>query len=105
VSLRRPQDHAAALRVESGASVLDAELMAERASSLGRSGREVERALAGLEAAAPGSPARPGLLRAAAAAVWSYFVQREACGLVDHTQAVELYRIPGAVLARLGAVE
>jgi hypothetical protein len=100
-----PKTHATGLRVESGASVLDAELMAERASSLGRSGREVERALANLEAAAPESSARPALLHAAADAVWRYFVQREACGLLDHTQVVELYRIPGAVLARLGVVE
>jgi hypothetical protein len=105
VSLRKPHNQATALRVESSASVLEAELMAERASALGRSGREVERSLASLEAAAPSSPARPALLRAAVDAVWRYFVQREACGLLDHTQAVEHYRIPSAVLARLGAAE
>jgi hypothetical protein len=30
-------------------------------------------------------------------------VQREACGLIDHTRAIADYRIPREVLAKVGA--
>jgi hypothetical protein len=45
------------------------------------------------------------LVKGAARAVWKYFVQREACGMRDHREAIRLYGIPGEVLVRLGAIE
>ena len=89
-------------------NVLEAELVAEKASSLGHHGRKVEQALAALRAfdAAPGEAAdRTKLVRRAAHDVWAFFVQREACGLRDQKQIIKDYGIPGEVLVRLGAIE
>jgi len=80
---------------------LAAEMMSEQASNLGRMGRNVERTLADLAAASPET--RPARLDAAADAVWRYFIQREVAGVRNHAPAIADYRIPGAVLARLGA--
>jgi len=78
------------------------ELMAERAAALGWAGRAVEDALARLNDGA--EPAdREALLKAAATAVWTFFVQREACGFRDQKGVIAHYAIPKAVLARLGA--
>ena len=82
-------------------SDLAREMMAEQASNLGRLGRAVEAALADLAAAGPDQ--RPARLDAAADAVWRYFIQREVAGVRNHAPAIADYRIPGAVLARLGA--
>jgi hypothetical protein len=72
---------------------------------LGHLGREVETRLANLTSAGPDvSPeSRNLLLNAAADAVWRYFIQREVTGLKNHAHPIAHYKIPGAVLARLGA--
>jgi hypothetical protein len=75
--------------------------MGERAAALGRLGRDVEAALAAL--AGTQGPDRTAEIMRAADAVWRYFVQREACGLVDHAWAIADYRIPREVLAKVGA--
>lgn len=77
------------------------ELVGERAAALGRAGRAVEVALAALRAADPAD--REALLKSAAGAVWTFFVQREACGFRDQKGVIAHYAIPKAVLARLGA--
>jgi hypothetical protein len=87
---------------------LDYEIAREQASSLGRAGRRVAETLAALAAAEGGGAEtnaadRKALLGEAAAAVWSYFVQRETIGLRRHDDAVRVYAIPDEVLARLGA--
>ncbi len=77
------------------------ELAGERAAALGRAGQAMEAALANLH---DGDPAnREVLLKAAAGAVWIFFVQREACGFRDQKGVIAHYAIPKAVLARLGA--
>lgn len=81
--------------------LLDHEIAAEKASSLGRSGEKVEKALARLRQAGPLE--RPQALKAASAAVYAYFIQRELCGLKRHHDAIRDYAIPAEVLARLGA--
>ena len=86
---------------EGALSDLAGQMMAEQASNLGRMGRTVERTLADLAAAGPDT--RPARLAAAAEAVWRYFIQREVSGVRNHAPAIADYRIPGAVLARLGA--
>ena len=46
---------------------------------------------------------RTSLLKAAAEAVYAYFIQRELCGMRRHQDVIREYRIPNAVLVRLGA--
>lgn len=87
----------------SGIAPIEAQASEEQAYSLGKSGKDVARAIARLNETAPGTSEREDCLWEASDAVWRYFIQREACGVRDHRQAVHFYRIPGEVLARLGA--
>ena len=88
-------------RRESGASALQRALAGESAANLGRLGRAVEGALTRLRDAPEGQ--REEAEYACAEAVWLYFVQREACGLLRHEGAIEAYDIPASVLAKVGA--
>jgi hypothetical protein len=90
---------------EQGLSNIVGEMRSEQAANLGHLGREVETRLANLTSAGPDvSPeSRNLLLNAAADAVWRYFIQREVTGLKNHAHPIAHYKIPGAVLARLGA--
>jgi hypothetical protein len=101
-SLRMPQSLLRRLGSDTADASIRYELMEEQAHSLGRAGRKVEAALATLRDH-PGGEGRTEALRAAADAVWSYFVQREVMGLRDRTQVIAQYGIPREVLARLGA--
>jgi hypothetical protein len=83
--------------------LLGHEIMAEKASSLGRAGLRVEQSLARLRDADRESTERSILLRDAAEAVYAYFIQRELCGMRRHQDVIREYAIPGEVLARLGA--
>ena len=92
---------------QSGLDILEYELMAERADALGRHGLKVEKAIEALmELDHPGTTPerREALLNAAADVVWSFFIQREICGLRSNRDAIERYRIPKEVVARLGVV-
>ncbi|MBV9510736.1 MAG: hypothetical protein JO303_10690 [Caulobacteraceae bacterium] len=104
MSLRMPQNLSTSLRVETGASVLEIELQAERAAALGRLGKDLEKSLAALSAISMEDPARSAAVKAAADAAWRYFVQREACGMLDHDHPIAHYGIPQEVLARVGSV-
>jgi hypothetical protein len=84
---------------------LDAEILAEKASSLGHHGRQVEKAIAALRAHEGTAEERQDLLRKAAREVWAFFVQRELCGLRDQREVIRFYGIPPEVLNRLGAIE
>ena len=84
---------------------LDAEILAEKASSLGHHGRQVEKAIAALRAHEGTAEERQDLLRRAAREVWAFFVQRELCGLRDQREVIRFYGIPPEVLNRLGAIE
>jgi hypothetical protein len=84
---------------------LDAEILAEKASSLGHHGRQVEKALEALRAHEGNADERLELLRKAAHEVWAFFVQRELCGLHDQREVIRFYGIPQEVLVRLGAIE
>lgn len=88
---------------EIGALALDTELLAEEASALGAAGRRVETTLAALAATEADAAERPARLHEAAEAVHAYFILREMRGFRRHDDAVAVYRIPRAVLARLGA--
>jgi hypothetical protein len=106
VTLRPPSQYSqysAAGRAESLSGLLDYEIAAEKAASLGRAGRRVEAALAGLRAFEGEAAERLPLVREAADAVYAYFIQRELCGMRRHHDAIREYAIPNEVLVRLGA--
>lgn len=104
MSLRLPQNLSGGLRFETGASMLDAEIAAEKAATLGRAGAQAELALERLnDPALVEQEGRDALLKAAADAVWKFFIQREACGMRDQRPVIQALNIPRAVLVRLGA--
>jgi len=106
MSLRPPELLVAArLRAEKDIDLLESEMMAEKASSLGHHGRLVEQALAALRAFEGEPEGRPVLVNKAAREVWAFFVQRELCGLRDQKEIIRFYDIPPEVLVRLGAME
>ncbi len=85
------------------AAAFDYEAAGEAAYSLGLAGKRVEAAMAALEASALRDDVREARLREAAEAVHHYFIQRELMGMRRHETVIREYRIPPAVLARLGA--
>jgi hypothetical protein len=100
MSFRPPQSYRDNPGGKSPLNVLEYELMAERADSLGRAGLRAEAALARLQESKAEN--REDLLDAAAAEVYALFIQREICGLKNSRDVIARYAIPGAVLARLG---
>ena len=100
-SLRMPQSLTRRLGFETGEAVLRYELLQEQAASLGRQGEKMEKALAAL--AASDAEGRSAALKAAADAVWCFFVQREVMGLRDRAAVVAQYAIPREVMNRIGA--
>jgi hypothetical protein len=106
MSLRMPQFMGPEFRFKTGADTFADEMAGETAAALGRMGRGVERALAALregESNGVDAAARETLVRSAADAVWSYFVQREICGVRSQKDAIDHYAIPREVLNRVGA--
>jgi hypothetical protein len=101
------------LRAENPAAALDYEIAREKASALGRLGRRLEAVLAALAAFdtqtedAFASPAvrrerREALVAEAGEVLWSFIVQREACGLRDSARAMRDYGVPAEVHLRMG---
>jgi hypothetical protein len=82
------------------AAAFEYEAAAEAAHSLGLAGKRVEAAMGALLMAGDD---RERLLTQAAVAVQHYLIQRESMGLRRHETVIREYRIPKAVLARLGA--
>lgn len=108
MSILPPEALAARALRDTGLNILENEMLAEKASSLGHHGRLVEQSLAALRAVDPATGTadeRLALVRKAAQEVWAFFVQRELCGLRDQKYMIQFYGIPGEVLARLGAIE
>jgi hypothetical protein len=105
MSFRVPQNLPPRTEPESGAGVLQVEIRAEQAASLGRGGRDVEAALKRLrdfDVAGDGPTPRADLVAAAADVVWGFLIHRELCGLRDRDQVVREYGVPKEVLCRLG---
>jgi hypothetical protein len=90
----------------SGYATLEYEIAKEKASALGRLGRQLEAALAALAAcprtAAADRKIRDSLVEQAGYALWLFVVQREACGLNDSAQVMQNYGVPNEVYARMG---
>jgi hypothetical protein len=99
-SLRLPQSLLKHLGADAGEAAFRHELLEEQAATLGRMGRKAEAALAALRAHE--GEGRAEVLKAAADAVWCFFVQREVMGLRDRAQIVADYQIPREVMVRLG---
>ena len=100
----KPLSNLSAASLRDGAfEALGYEIMAEKAAALGRAGARVEASLARLDQAGSAAADRAALLRDAADAVYAYFIQRELAGFRRHDEVIRIYRIPRAVLARLGA--
>jgi hypothetical protein len=98
------------LRAENPAAALDYEIAREKASALGRLGRRLEAALAALaafdaqadEEVIGSRERRDALVAAAGEVLWSFIVQREACGLRDSARAMRDYGVPAEVRLRMG---
>lgn len=102
MSFRLPKNQLGQQSVDTGASILEVELLAERAASLGSAGLLVEKALHEFNCAKDEDLNRDTLLKRAADAVHSYFIQRELCGLCDQSIPIKEYAIPNEVLLRVG---
>jgi len=103
MSIRPPKNLQTHLQTNTGASVLEAEIFAEHAASLGHHGKLVEKAMAALETCDGSNPSQKDkLLDAAALAVYNYFVLREAVGINNHNHPIEFYKITTPILARMG---
>ena len=88
--------------IKTGASVLEAELLGEKAYSLGLAAKSVEKKLGELKTFNGTETERTNLLQFAADAVHSFFVQREMMGFTNHDHPIEFYEIPNDVLSRVG---
>lgn len=93
---------------QTGLNILDGEIMAEIASSIGRCGRAFEKALSELRDHDENRPegddetVRQMLVQKAADRAWALFIQYELAGLSTQQQLVKRYNIPGEVLVRVG---
>lgn len=93
--------------LDGGVGILDGEIIAEMAASLGRAGRALEAALDALATfdrdGVVDDDARETLLHDAATKAWALLTQYELCGLSTQTNLVQRYRIPDDVMVRVGA--
>ena len=103
MTVRPPQNLSRPPSLATGFDVLSHELRAEAAAALGHAGRKVEATLAALKAHEGDAEERAAKLKAAAEAVYAYFIQRELLGLRNTALTVRDYGIPDEVLLRLGA--
>ena len=90
----------------SGYAAVEYEIAEERASALGRLGRQLEAALTALAAcrrtANSDRSIRDRLVEQAGYALWLFIVQREACGLNKIDHVIQVYGVPNEVVARMG---
>lgn len=101
MSLRPPRSVEAFQALVTGEASLQAEIMAEKATALGRAGEAVAKALSSLAEAGPDE--RTTLAYAAAEALQGLFIQRELMGLRGHAEVIRQLGVPPEVLAKVGA--
>ena len=90
--------------IKTGASVLEHEILGEKAYSLGMAAKTVEKTLNQFEElTGTGTTTHEQTLQQAADAVHAYFIQRELMGLSDHRGVIEFYKIPQIILSQVGA--
>ncbi|MEP1231270.1 MAG: DUF6665 family protein [Litorimonas sp.] len=88
--------------IQTGANALEAELLGEKAYSLGLSARSLENALHTLKTFQGSEGERAVLLQSTADSVQAFFIQREMMGFTNHEHPIEYYQIPKAVLSKVG---
>src|SRR6516164_9177573 len=99
--------------IRNPAATLEYQIAHEKASALGRLGRELERALSALRAfdTAHGrfsgltgelGKRRDNLVAEAAEALWYLMVQRDACGMYKSIYVMADYAVPSEVQNRMG---
>ncbi len=103
MALRPPISLDQARHSATGFERLETEILAEAASNLGHHGRMAEQALDRLSTATGDD--RDALMQEAADAVWSYFIQREFCGMHDQASIIREMNIPRSVLNRMGVMK
>lgn len=89
--------------IKTGADVLETELLAEKAYSLGLAAKSLEKSLAKLYAFEGSEKERLHLLQRASDATHDFFIQREMMGFSNHDHPIEFYEITNEVLSRVGA--
>jgi len=102
MSFRLPQSLESMPTSEQALNVFNAEVLAEKAASLGRAGKLLAERIAALGACVDAA-ARETLVQDIADAAHHLMIQRELCGLHGHRAVIEEYRLPGEVVARIGA--
>lgn len=102
MALRTPKSLAKIVKPETGLSMVEAEMLAETAASLGHHGRKVEKAMKRLDEGDYDD--RDEMIQTAAREVWAYFIQRELMGMRDHKPIIKEMNIPAEVLNMMGAV-
>ena len=101
MTLRMPINAPGAGRGDAAFDMLQHELLAEKAASLGRAGAEVGRRIAALREVCPEE--RDAAVQHAADAVFAFVVQRDLCGLHVHEEALAALGVTREVMARVGA--
>ena len=81
---------------------LEAEIQAEKAAAMGRTGEALRKALDRLASEPPGD-VRRALAYAAAEAAQAFFIQRELMGMRNHAEVIRQYGMPAEVLGKVGA--
>ncbi|MEE4015282.1 DUF6665 family protein [Roseibium sp. FZY0029] len=88
------------------AAALENEVLNEKASTLSRLTKKLEKALADLkavdEAPETDTEARENRLAEAGEALWHVTIQRELCGLRQHRAFYDFLAVPKAVRLRMG---
>lgn len=110
MTVRPPRPLASRIWTANPAAALDYEIAQEKAATLGRLGRALEKALNQLSAFDAAGPASSGqrhaerraLVAEAGHALWLFVVQRDALGLRDTRQLMRDYRVPAEVINRMG---
>ncbi|MCY6382877.1 DUF6665 family protein [Hoeflea prorocentri] len=110
MSLKVPVFYGRRRGPQTGAGILDYEIMAEMASSIGRAGKALEKALDALRAHdevhddvdSDNPDKRRALVQTAADRAWALFIQYDMAGLSSQSQLIKRYAIPGEVLVRVG---
>ncbi len=103
MSLRLPQTLPSGFNAETGVSILNSEILAEKAAALGRAEQQAGKALGQLKSYRGSPEDRAAVLQSSIDAVYAYFIQRELCGFPNHEDPIKHLDIPREVVVRLGA--
>ncbi|PTW59083.1 hypothetical protein C8N35_108120 [Breoghania corrubedonensis] len=106
MSLRLPQRFAKICDLDPVEQALEYEVLAEKASTLGRLQGKLERALVRLaefeQAGGGAAERRERLVEEAGEALWYVAIQRDLCGLRVDAVFYRTFQVPRAVINRMG---